>query len=87
MNYTKGEWKVKVSKVTTGEFYSVESTYGKQIMKVTEISPTKEAKANAHLIASAPRMARLLEYLVDNGWNSGVGEEAKEILDIIKQKA
>ena len=44
---------------------------------------SEEAEANAHLIAAAPRMAQLLERLVNDGWNANISEEAKEILNTI----
>lgn len=44
---------------------------------------SKKAEANAHLIAASPRMADLLERLVNNGWNASISEEAKEILQTL----
>ena len=77
-NYTKGEWKLTITEQgwdIVGEHHRI-AYYGS--------TQNPDYVANAHLIAAAPRMAKLLEYLVDEGWNAGVTEEAKEILAIVK---
>lgn len=38
------------------------------------------------LIASSPRMAKLLERLVRDGWNASISEEAKKILALVEGK-
>lgn len=85
MNYTKGEWKIERGIVIA----SVEG------LRITNGLPDKKdviahiypwAEANAQLIAQAPRMAELLKWMVTNGWNAGVSEGAKEILDSLEEK-
>ena len=60
MTFTKGEWKVVVSRVTGGDFYSVVSNYRKHQYEVAKILYVPEDKANAHLIAAAPDMYEAL---------------------------
>jgi len=61
MEYTKGKWEVSVSKVVTGEFYSVVSSYRKHQFEIAKIMSAKEDKANAQLIASAPDLYEALK--------------------------
>jgi len=92
MEYTKGEWRIE--RDAQGACMIMHPTQrGKALASLTDtFSPTygfayqypfTEREANAHLIAVAPRMAQLLEVLVNDGWNASVSEEAKEILDTI----
>ena len=77
MEYTSGDWKAQGSKI---------EAFGRGTIAICprpNDGGTFEFIANAHLIAQAPRMAKLLEYLVNNGWNASVSEEAKEILATI----
>jgi len=73
MQYTKGNWKVISAEFTEkGVAYEV-------IMPKQEI-----CIANAHLIAQSPRMADLLERLINDGWNASISVEAVEILDAVE---
>ncbi len=71
MEYTEGKWWVEVS----DDFTTVEA---KSQTICTDVS-----NCDAYLIAQSPRMADLLERLVKNGWNAGISEEAKEILQTL----
>lgn len=94
MNYTKGEW--EISEVTVSDGYSgaIKHAYifpkdgiwkGRTVADVGYWRDFSEAevKANAHLIAASPRMADLLQRLVDNGWNASISDEAREILQMM----
>lgn len=59
--YTKGEWKAIISRVTGGDFYSVVSNYHKHQFEIAKIMSMKEDKANAYLIAASPRMYEALK--------------------------
>ena len=86
MNYTKGEWKAYRSDKDRPWLVRLKNQYGLEstIVEIVVVGKTEqEQKANAHLIAAAPRMAKLLEYIVNNGWNASVSEEAREILNTI----
>lgn len=89
MDITKGDWAHTES--AFGRFNTYRGkrtgartfvTVGIELNQVAEVhgDTDEEAEANAKLIAVAPRMAKLLEYLTTNGWNAGVSEEAREIL-------
>ena len=87
MNYTKGEWKVLEPEIEPKRliidcrWQEEGKNYHRSICRTFGYCDTKEEElANANLIAAAPRMARLLEHLANNGWNAGVTEEAREIL-------
>lgn len=90
MEYTKGEWKVND---TGGNFLWVESNAVEHVICMvlqpgwTEIKGAnyqyEEAKTNANLIAASPRMAELLQRLVNDGWSASISEEAKEILQTL----
>jgi len=63
MEYTKGEWKIIQWAESHGfNVFSEEGGFVASIPMNVGLEHTMiEAKANAHLIASAPRMAKLLE--------------------------
>ena len=90
MDYSKGKW--GVSEEDFG--YSVRCV--KSIIngfdedddvEIAEINGyldnEGEAIANAHLIAASPRMANLLERLVNDGWNASISEEAEALLQTL----
>ena len=80
MKYTKGEW---MHTLIGLESKIVDEKVG-IIAHLGERSTLAEIEANARLIVSAPKMANLLLYLVNEGWNAGVTEEAREILAEIR---
>ena len=81
MNYTKGEW--NVSNVNGSGLLHIE-TKGTHIY-IGCMLDNEQGKANANLIASAPKMAHLLEHLVNKGCNVDVIEEAENILVEIRE--
>ncbi len=92
MNYTKGKWKFFKGKTDpqsrippNGQSFWNIWIVGEDEKAIAQIhgDDTEVLKANAHLIAAAPKMAQLLERLVNDGWNTGISEEAKEILATI----
>ena len=75
MEYTEGDWERQGNKVVV---------FGSGVI-ATCPSPTTDSGvlefiANAQLIAQSPKMAGLLQRLVNDGWNAGISEEAREIL-------
>ncbi len=76
--YTKGEWKAYKDNMMK-DAYSIDVKHTGHEKTYTEIAYAF-GEANAHLIAIAPNMAKLLGNLVSNGWNASVSEEAKAIL-------
>ena len=88
MNYTKGEWTVG-RELDTG-FHAKLIAIGTDYFRdggfdfICYVNDTKEAKANAQLIASAPRMAKVLEKLCDVGWNTD-DESYDEIQEVVEE--
>ena len=68
MNYTKGEWKLKVSK--TG--WQIGSEH--HLIAYYASTQNPEAEANAHLIAAAPDMYEALKFLV--AWDASYDDAA-----------
>lgn len=90
MEYTKGKWEARCM---GSEGWCIYAKNGKRASEVTReeflrnCSPIatlhgsmEEQKANALLFAASPRMAELLERLVNEGWSASISEEAEEIL-------
>ena len=73
MEYTKGEWK----EYRKGLGFDIKAN-GEVLATVHQVGI--DTNSNAHLIAQSPRMYRLLERLVNDGWNANISEEAKEII-------
>lgn len=70
--FTKGEWKV------------TKSPFGDWVIATEDTLICREVRHfNTNLIAASPRMARLLERLVNDGWNASISEEAREILQTL----
>ena len=81
--YTNGIW--EVTQIKDKVFIdSPAFTIAELRQKSSLAENRQETLANANLIAAAPRMAKLLERLVNDGWNAGISEEAQEILFNIK---
>ncbi|KKN64730.1 hypothetical protein LCGC14_0488620 [marine sediment metagenome] len=80
--FTEGEW--KPTKWLQGRGFNVFSEEGGFVasvpMNVGLEHTIMEAAANANLIASSPRMASLLQKLVDDGWSASISEEARDTL-------
>jgi len=82
MNYTKGEWRIdRASLHSDFSIHVFSHDYNEGDETVAIIVNSKEAEANAHLIAAAPDMyealgeAKLqLEYLGDKFTKTGTGE-------------
>ncbi len=72
--FTKGEWKAYKGRC----HYTIENgrPYSTNI-----IAKVPYSEANANLIAKSPRMAELLQRLVNNGWSASISIEAKEIIE------
>lgn len=74
MKYTP--WKVRGNEIIC-------SGSGSRIAQVNVGWPDDEIIAHANLIAASPRMAKLLERLVENGWDVSISKEAEEILQTL----
>ena len=72
--YTEGGWKV-----------AEKDNFDTIIRDAMDIKIARVGfSVNAKLIVSSPRMANLLERLVNDGWNASISEEAKEILQSVE---
>ena len=86
-NYTKGKWyidSIKPSKPHKGKggFVTISSGDWLKFVKVFIHwdRPTKEAEANAKLIASAPELLEALKYFEENYPNTKAGELARKAI-------
>jgi hypothetical protein len=72
--FTKGDWKI-----SDGYRVGVEVSFGDGFFNIATCQIFNEAKANAHLIASAPEMYRVIEQIVR--WQDSDGGELDEYMN------
>uniref|UniRef100_A0A6M3JIJ8 Uncharacterized protein n=1 Tax=viral metagenome TaxID=1070528 RepID=A0A6M3JIJ8_9ZZZZ len=81
--YIKGEWKVEQTKFGDWLVVSSETQFLKHTA-IADISKNNDnAEANANLIALSPRMLELLRRMVEDGWNTAIAIDAKEIVQTL----